>query len=172
MEQAQWRNVKLLLISGCMLILAALTPWLLTGAPSFFGVTAFSVPTGSMSPEIPPGSLAYVSEGSLSEGDVAAFYSMDGRVLVLHRVIDIDMGARTMATKGDANLSEDPVRIPFRNIVGKLLTSVPYLGTLSEIVAAPAGRACRAMAAGAGAMLIVAAWTICREPDMRAYKTR
>lgn len=145
---------KALLAAGIAVILLAAMPAVLTGLPALFGLEPVAVPTASMAPEIPAGSMAYISRDRVSEGDVAMFLAMDGRTMVLHRVVDMDDASRTARTKGDANSQADMVRIPYGNIVGKLAGSVPYLGTVCEVASSTAGRICRVMAAGMGCMLL------------------
>lgn len=148
---------KILAAAGVLAILFALLPWAATAVPKAAGLTAVSVPTGSMEPLVPAGSMAYVGDGDVSEGEVAAFYALDGETLVLHRVMDIDDGSGTMLTKGDANALPDMMRVPCANTVGLLKWSVPYLGAVSETMRTPAGRVCRAMLGYSGAMLLVMA---------------
>ena len=148
---------KMLIAAGLLAIAFALLPWIATAIPEAAGLTAVSVPTGSMEPAVPAGSMAYVADGDASEGDVAAFYALDGRTLVLHRVLEIDDGSGTMLTKGDANPAPDVSRVPCGNTVGVLRASVPYLGSLAETMRTPAGRVCRAMLGYAGAMCLVMA---------------
>ena len=148
---------KILAAAGAIAILMAALPWAATMIPEMAGLTAVSVPTGSMEPLVPAGSMAYVADGEASEGDVAAFYALDGETMVLHRVIDIDSDSGTMLTKGDANGLPDVVRVPCANTVGLLKWSVPGLGIFSEAMHTPLGRICCAMLGYAGAMLMVMA---------------
>lgn len=148
---------KIFIAFGILAVLAAMLPWAATVLPEAAGFKAVSVPTGSMEPLVPAGSMAYVSGGTASEGDVAAFYALDGKTMVLHRVLDIDTGSGTMLTKGDANPAPDAARVPCRNTVGLLKWSIPYLGIISETMRTPSGRICSAMLGYAGVMLLVMA---------------
>lgn len=148
------RMSSMLRLAGAAMMALAMLPWLAAWLPGLFGLMAVSVPTGSMSPSVPAGSMVYVSREAPAEGDVAAFWAMDGRTLVLHRVLDIGNDG-TMLTKGDANPVPDTARVPCGNAVGRMAASVPFLGALAETVRTPCGRIGALMGAGCGLMLVI-----------------
>jgi signal peptidase I len=99
------------------------------------GWQALSVPTGSMRPSMPPGSLALVRrvpDSTLKVGDVITYTNpMTMKSTLTHRIIKIQKpqnSALTITTKGDANPSPDQ---PFVAglVKGKLAWHVPYVGT-------------------------------------------
>lgn len=63
--------------------------------------------------------------------DVVIYRSpVDGR-LVCHRVVGISLDkGQYFEVKGDANSKPDPYRVSSENIVGKVVTCVPFLGNV------------------------------------------
>ena len=77
-------------------------------------------------------------------GDVITFtstYSLTKGMVITHRVIDKkeENGEWMFYTKGDANLSPEPVPAPFANIHGKVLFKIPQLGLLQKFLATKGG---------------------------------
>lgn len=112
----------------------------------------FDVLSGSMSPHIPAGSIIKIGDYSLNElreGDIIAFQSKEGRVVV-HRINKINKkeiqkndGGRILefgfVTKGDANSSTDEDLVLPNQIIGKYKWHIPYLGYLTSNVKTPWG---------------------------------
>ena len=88
--------------------------------------------TGSMSPEIPAGSVAVVKEISADEirvGDVITVDRDEGQLPVTHRVLEVYPqmpGEALVQMQGDANPNPDPGLYRVEN-VRKVLFSVPEL---------------------------------------------
>lgn len=88
--------------------------------------------TGSMSPEIPAGSVAVVKEISADEirvGDVITVDRDEGQLPVTHRVLEVypqTPGEALVQMQGDANPNPDPGMYRVEN-VRKVLWSVPEL---------------------------------------------
>lgn len=93
-------------------------------------VKIFTVRSGSMEPAIQTGSLILVlARERYQVGDVVTVDTGD-RHSVTHRIIE-ERGSPaqpTFLTKGDANEEPDPVSVGKRDIVGKTLIAIPYLG--------------------------------------------
>ena len=84
--------------------------------------------SSSMEPLMHPGDLIVVKRGSdVAVGDVVAFSDPTGKknVLITHRVIEADEEIRT---KGDAVEDPDPFTVTAKDVYGKLVFGVPYLG--------------------------------------------
>ena len=105
--------------------------------PILFGVKPFIVMSGSMSPTVKVGSLAYIDTHTDPEkikvGDIVA-YGMNGTV-VTHRVVDID--GKNFTTKGDANNAVDLCPRTQKQIIGKLRYSIPYMGYIAYFIQSP-----------------------------------
>ena len=128
----------LLTIEIVMIVLLALC----TTVPRLVGYNEYTVISGSMAPTIPIGSLVLVKSEDASQieaGDVIAFQSHSSAV-VTHRVVSKDDTAQEFTTKGDANESEDFEPIPYTNLLGKVVFSVPYLGNFLATIFSTTGK--------------------------------
>ncbi|MBS6194408.1 MAG: signal peptidase I [Clostridiales bacterium] len=114
-----------------MVILTAMAGAALVSLPYLFNIRPRIVLSGSMEPEIPVGSLAYIAGGvspkEIKTGDVIA-YKMGESMQVLHRVIETDQEKKWFQTKGDANQQADLGRVEFSRYQGKALFHIPYAG--------------------------------------------
>ena len=103
----------------------------------------YSVLSGSMEPAISVGSMVVVLEAEeedLVVGDVITIQkSEDDRVLVTHRIIGIDRAASLFTTQGDNVDTPDPNPTHYNNIHGRVIFTIPFLGTVTEAAAHPLG---------------------------------
>ncbi len=91
----------------------------------------FTVSSGSMKPKIKTGSLVVVRPlNKYFVNDIITVKTKDPKKTVTHRLINIKKeGEFTIfETKGDANNAKDFEKIYQKDIIGKVLFSVPYLG--------------------------------------------
>ena len=128
---------RALLILGVLdLVISALLCALLV-MPNLLGISLYTVMTGSMEPAIPVGSLVFVEPADpadLAGGDVVTYR---GRLseqdvstsVITHRVVMNDPQAKELETKGDANNGMDILPVPYGEVIGKVVFSVPLLGT-------------------------------------------
>jgi signal peptidase I, archaeal type len=103
----------------------------------------FVVQSGSMAPAIKMGSLVIVKPANdYKIGDVITFgpYSRT-KAPTTHRIYDIKVvnGEPRYITKGDANNAPDTREIAKRDILGKVLFSIPYLGFAVAFAKKPLG---------------------------------
>ena len=101
------------------------------------------VQSGSMAPAIKMGSVVAVKPAEdYKIGDIITFgpYSRT-KSPTTHRIYDIKVvnGQPRYITKGDANNAPDQREISKRDILGKVLFSVPYLGYAVAFAKKPAG---------------------------------
>ncbi|SEF79206.1 signal peptidase I [Eubacterium ruminantium] len=93
-------------------------------AVNIFGKSLLHVITGSMEPTISVDDYIIVEEadiGSLTEGDIIAYYSRNPEVygkIVIHRIIGINEDG-SFITMGDANPIPDSIPVKADEIVGK-----------------------------------------------------
>ena len=126
-----------------------------------FGFQVFSVLSGSMEPEYHVGSLIYVKEvdyHELKSGDVITFMLSEDLVAT-HRIVDVypdqdDPTVLRYQTKGDANEAPDGTLVHYRNVIGKPVFTVPYLGYVANYIQNPPGTYV-AISAGAIFLLLV-----------------
>ena len=103
--------------------------------PMPFGYGAAVVLSGSMEPEFSQGDLIIVKEAdSLIEGEIVVY--QESGMLIVHRIIDID--GETITTKGDANaVADNPIdRLAVK---GEVVFSIPFIGTLVNLLKTPIG---------------------------------
>lgn len=112
--------------------------------PFLMGCRFEVIQSGSMSPAIDTGSLVItrpVNPYLVEIGDVITFYSpANPDTMVVHRVAGIDNGAPlSFLTKGDANNTLDPYKVPAESVVGQVRFNVPWIGSLVGFMQSPAG---------------------------------
>jgi len=107
---------------------------ILLGSWHGLGWQSLSIPTGSMRPNIPPGSQVFVhqvSPNSLKVGDVITYKNpLHPKTTISHRIVKVFPITKHMPgfiTKGDANETAD-IPIAPGSIEGKVVQHVPYLG--------------------------------------------
>ena len=97
--------------------------------PRVMGMQSYAIISGSMEPAYPTGSLVYAepAEGAaLQAGDVAAFWR--DQDVIVHRVRENVSAEGELVTKGDANDEVDIRPVPYQNVLGRVVFSVPYVG--------------------------------------------
>lgn len=123
------------------------------------GLQPYAVLSGSMEPAYPVGSLIYVKAvdyKQLQVGDPIT-YLVSQDTVVTHRIIEVlvdeeDPNTLRYFTKGDANAVADGTSVHYKNIIGKPVFSVPYLGYVSHYIQNPPGKY---LAISGGALLIL-----------------
>lgn len=117
--------------------------------PKVFGYEPYSVVSGSMEPEIPVGSLVYVTEvqpEKVQEKDIIAFYGGHGQdAMTVHRVVKNEVSEKMFRTKGDANATEDLSPVSYEQVAGQVVFTVPFLGLAGQALMSSGGKT---MAAG------------------------
>ena len=133
------------LISSILVALAVLLAVALVGV-RFVGLKPYVVLSGSMEPTYHVGSLIYVKAVDYRElkvGDPITFMLSQDTV-VTHRIIEVlvdenDPDTVRYFTQGDANDVPDGSSVHYKNVIGKAVFSVPYLGYLSDYIQHPPG---------------------------------
>ena len=123
------------------------------------GLKPYVVLSGSMEPEYQVGSLIYVKSvdyKTLQVGDDIT-YMLDRDTVVTHRIIEVlvdeeDPNVLRYFTQGIANDVPDAVSVHYKNIIGKPVFAIPYLGYVSNYIQNPPGTY---IAISAGAILIL-----------------
>ncbi len=97
--------------------------------------------SGSMEPTYHTGDVVFIKKmdpSALSVGDIIVFESQNGKIPVVHRVIDIvKVGStRYFVTKGDNNPFQDtyysPLKgVPEYKVIGKPVLRIPKIGWIS-----------------------------------------
>ena len=152
------RVVAWTVIVGCgAALLAAVV------VPRLSGATPYTVLTGSMRPDLPPGTLVVVrpvDPGSLRIGDVITYQRESGKSsVVTHRVVSVGVqadGDRVLQTQGDANDVADEAPVREVQVRGRVWYSVPHLGRVGTALE-NAQRETAAYVVAAG-LLVYAGW--------------
>ena len=145
-------SVKLVLI---LLVIGAIYfSWYLSyvsssgsGTPSIMGKTYLSVQNDSMSPELMPGDLIIGTTSfdadELKVGDIITYWTViDGeRVLNTHRITAIYDGGGYLIfeTKGDNNVSCDPLTVHEHEVVSLYTGSLSGVGYAADWLQSPTG---------------------------------
>jgi len=111
-----------------------------------FGFQVFSVLSGSMEPLYHVGSLIYVKEvdyHELKSGDVIT-YMLSEDTVSTHRIVEVvpdqdDPAVVRYLTKGDANEAADGTLVHYKNVLGKPVFTIPYLGYVADFIQKPPG---------------------------------
>ena len=129
-------GTRLVLLAFALLVVGALA--VVVVLPRATHGTALTVLTGSMTPEIPVGSVVLVrpvDPGTLKVGDIATYQPKPGEPdYITHRITRIDTSTTSTAFtfKGDANRGADIEPVPAGAVRGKVWFHVPYLGAVRD----------------------------------------
>ena len=145
-------------ISGVLVGIVVLLAIALVGV-RLIGLQPYVVLSGSMRPTYEVGSLIYVKSvdyKTLQVGDPIT-YMISQDTVVTHRIIEVlvdeeDPDTIRYFTQGDANAQPDGTSVHYKNIIGKPVFSIPYLGYVSNYIQNPPGKY---VAISGGAILIL-----------------
>ena len=80
-----------------------------------------------MEPEIPVGSLVYIQPSApedAEENDIVAFYGAADGSMITHRVVENNVLAGELTTKGDANKTKDMNPVSYADFIGTVRASI------------------------------------------------
>ena len=127
--------VALIVMIACLLIFSAFP------IPGNFKV--MTVLSGSMEPALHTGSIVVVKPAEHYDiGDIITFGpAAKTKTPTTHRIHDIQVieGKASYITKGDANNTPDAKEVLERDILGKVLFSVPFVGYAVDAAQKPIG---------------------------------
>lgn len=93
----------------------------------------YTVLTGSMNPTIKTGSIVFIKpQKNYQLKNIVTFFTSTPKQTTTHRIVGVKTinHQQVFITKGDANKSDDFKNLPFQNILGKVVFSIPFLGYL------------------------------------------
>lgn len=143
---------------GTLILLATIASYLPIVVPQLKDYHVYHVVSGSMTPEIPIGSIVYVqptAPETIQPGDIIAFQSGDS--VITHRVVINHLVEGEFTTKGDANDAEDANRVDYEELIGKVVRHYPHLGELLVVYSTNVGKIYVVLFAACGAMLNILA---------------
>ena len=114
---------------------------LAVAVPRIGGATPYAILTGSMRPEMPPGTLVVMKPVPVDDigiGSVVTYQLESGKpTVVTHRVVAVGFdgrGEKTFTTQGDANNVSDAEDVKPVQIKGALWYKAPYLGYVNKYI--------------------------------------
>ncbi len=123
-----------------------------------FGLTPYTVTSGSMEPVYPVGSIIYVKKvdpHDVQVGEAITFY-LNRSTVATHQVWAIEgesFRTQGIANRdGEGNILHDAVPVLFEDLIGKPVACLPYLGFIYGAIRTPVG-ICTLVFLGAGACL-------------------
>lgn len=133
-------NITITVFFTAFVLLAIL---LLGSLVPFMGYQIRIVESGSMAPTMPLGSALIVHPvETYAIGDVVTYQRIGEVEVTTHRIVgeqsDPDEGTM-YTTQGDANNVADQRLVATREIIGKVIYHVPYLGFLLDFARQPIG---------------------------------
>ena len=133
------------IISTVIMVVVITFAFLLVGI-RIFGLTPYTVLSGSMEPNYHVGSLIYVKQ--VDPADLKVYdpitYVIEGDTVVTHRIIEVlydenDPTAISFRTKGDNNNDPDGDPVSAKNILGMPVFTIPLLGYVAVFIQNPPG---------------------------------
>jgi len=124
-----WQTIYYVFLSaiGAIAILLIVSVFPITG-----NFKVLTVQSGSMMPTIKTGSIVLVKPtNNYKIGDIITFGQISKtKTPTTHRIAEIEVanGQPIYTTKGDANNAPDQKQISAKEIIGKVLLDVPFLG--------------------------------------------
>lgn len=135
-----WKYLKNIIFYFLVFIFLLIALFSIMGNKGIGEYKSFNILTGSMSPNINPGSLIItkkVDANKIKENDVITFKGSNTNNVTTHRVVEVindKSGKIKFQTKGDANDVLDPMLIGQELVVGKVICSIPYLGSIINFI--------------------------------------
>ena len=136
-SRAVQRRTQRTVVVGATGLVAVVALWLAFGPAQLGGPVSYATIVGSsMEPGLQRGDLAIVrTQESYGPGDAVLYDDPQLGAKVLHRIVRVEGGRYVL--KGDNNDFLDEARPGEAQIVGKLWTSAPYVGSVAGWVHEP-----------------------------------
>ena len=129
----RWYAEKLIIIVPLLAIFLSLVVLALP----YLGWDNGAIISGSMEPTLEVGSMVvtqpYADSDDPQVGDIITF-TRPGLGVICHRIVSLNPAGPGYITQGDANNSADLWVVQRKEIIGKVVFHVPYLGYTSDFV--------------------------------------
>ncbi len=134
-----WNAAVTLLLLAALALAAAFT------GVRLFGLTPYTVTSGSMEPVYPVGSILYVRKADPRDVRIgeAITFTLSGTAVATHQVWAVE--GETFRTQGianrdsEGNILHDAVPVPFDALIGKPVACIPRLGFVYQAIRTPVG---------------------------------
>lgn len=122
--------IPIILYNIFLIIMSIIKP---DETPSFLGIKTFVIISGSMEPNLNIGDIVLIkqtNEEQIKVNDIISY--REGQNVITHRVIEITQEdkKKKYITKGDNNNTKDSNPIEYKNIEGKYIGKIKYIGYL------------------------------------------
>ncbi|RZU67074.1 signal peptidase [Microterricola gilva] len=136
----RWLRVVATVLTWIVIVasLAAITA--LVVVPRIAGASPYTILTGSMIPDMPPGTIVVVKPlpfDQIRQGDVITYQIESGKPMVVtHRVVGVDVvdGKTRLVTQGDANDAPDAESVREVQVKGVVWYHVPFIGFATTLI--------------------------------------
>jgi len=124
-----WQTIYYVFLGviGAIVLLLIVSVFPITG-----NFKVLTVQSGSMMPAIKTGSIVLVKPtNNYKIGDIITFGQISKtKTPTTHRIAEIEVanGQPIYTTKGDANNAPDQKQVPAKEVIGRVLLDVPFLG--------------------------------------------
>jgi len=115
---------------------------LVIAVPNLLGMRTVAVSGDDMHPTVPAGSLVLVEKATfagIEEEDVIAFRAV-GAAPEVQRVVEVIFAPPGYVTWGDGLASENPIPVPYENVLGVARIWIPLLGFVLVFVSGVPGK--------------------------------
>jgi len=131
-------------ITGLLLLIIIVVICIPLAVPRLLGYQTYAIVSGSMTPELPVGSIVYAKQTApetIGTGDIIVFYGgHDGDAVVTHRVVENCRDEKEFVTKGDANADNDVTPVSYVKLIGKVVFDLPGIGKFLPVLSGIRGR--------------------------------
>lgn len=136
----RWLRVVATVLTWLVLVVSAVSITALVIVPRIAGASPYTILTGSMKPDMPPGTIVVVKPlpfDQIRQGDVITYQIESGKPMVVtHRVVRTELvdGETRLVTRGDANEAPDVVAVREEQVKGVVWYHVPMVGFATSLI--------------------------------------
>ncbi|MET0854758.1 MAG: signal peptidase I [Microterricola sp.] len=136
----RWLRIVATVLTWVVLVVSAVAITALVVVPRIAGASPYTILTGSMRPDMPPGTIVVVKPlpfDQIRHGDVITYQIESGKPMVVtHRVVGTELvdGETRLVTRGDANEAPDVVSVREEQVKGVVWYHVPMVGFATSLI--------------------------------------
>ncbi len=136
----RWLRVVATVLTWIVIVVSAVAITALVVVPRIAGASPYTILTGSMIPDMPPGTIVVVKPlpfDQIRQGDVITYQIESGKPMVVtHRVVGTEIvdGETRLVTQGDANEVPDVASVREEQVKGVVWYHVPMVGYATSLI--------------------------------------
>lgn len=129
------RNKKITVVYGFSIFFIFLLAVLTIVIPKVLNVTPYVISDNKMTPEYDQGGLVFVKDvmEPIHVGDTITYYENQGKAIRTRRVLAVDQTISGYFVKGDNSDKAEMGLVHERNLIGRPLFYLPYIGFLADV---------------------------------------